>query len=114
MVIKDYWKVQALGDYLIGRLPLDDFDKTGKINVQIVINGKDRVVKQGRVKEIIIEEYEGQKIDDIKRYDIDIFTVGSDWVGEFDYLREYCDVVYLRELKEFQVLIYDPKIGRLH
>ena len=44
---------------------------------------------------IIVEEYEGQKIDDIKRYGVDIFTVGSDWKGKFDYLQEYCKVVYL-------------------
>jgi choline-phosphate cytidylyltransferase len=49
----------------------------------------------GIADEIIIEEYEGQKIDDIKHYDVDIFTVGSDWVGKFDYLNEYCKVVYL-------------------
>lgn len=44
---------------------------------------------------IIVEEYEGQKIDDIRRYSVDIFTVGSDWAGKFDYLKEYCKVVYL-------------------
>ena len=49
----------------------------------------------GLADEIIVEEYEGQKIDDIRRYDIDIFTVGSDWKGKFDYLNEYCKVVYL-------------------
>ena len=49
----------------------------------------------GIADEIIIEEYEGQKIDDIQKYDVDIFTVGSDWVGYFDYLNEYCKVVYL-------------------
>ena len=32
---------------------------------------------------------------DIRRYDVDVFTVGSDWVGKFDYLKEYCKVVYL-------------------
>ena len=49
----------------------------------------------GLADEIIIEEYEGQKIDDIRKYGIDIFTVGSDWKGKFDYLNEYCKVVYL-------------------
>ena len=49
----------------------------------------------GLADEIIIEEYEGQKIDDIKRLDVDIFTVGSDWRGKFDYLKAYCQVVYL-------------------
>ena len=63
----------------------------------------------GLADEIIIEEYEGQKIDDIKRYEVDIFTVGSDWVGKFDYLKEYCDVVYLEELKVFQVQKSDLK-----
>lgn len=49
----------------------------------------------GLADEIIIEEYEGQKIDDIKRLNVDIFTVGSDWKGKFDYLKAYCQVVYL-------------------
>ena len=49
----------------------------------------------GIADEIIVEEYEGQKIDDIRRLGVDIFTVGSDWDGYFDYLREFCKVVYL-------------------
>ena len=49
----------------------------------------------GLADEIIVEEYEGQKIDDIRRLSVDIFTVGSDWVGYFDYLNEFCKVVYL-------------------
>ena len=49
----------------------------------------------GFADRIIVEEYEGQKIDDIKKYEIDIFTVGSDWDGYFDYLNEYCKVIYL-------------------
>ena len=44
---------------------------------------------------MIIEDYVGQKIDDIQRYDVDIFAIGSDWVGKFDYLNEYCKVIYL-------------------
>ena len=55
----------------------------------------DAVRKTGLADEIIVEEYEGQKIDDIQRYGIDIFTVGSDWRGKFDYLSRYCKVVYL-------------------
>ena len=49
----------------------------------------------GLADKVIVEEYEGQKIDDIKRYGVDIFTVGSDWEGKFDYLNEYCKVIYL-------------------
>lgn len=59
----------------------DDFDKTrGKINVQQSLMERVLAVKKtGLADEIIIEEYEGQKIDDILRYNVDIFTVGSDW-----------------------------------
>lgn len=90
-------RAKALGDYLIVGVTADDFDKTrGKINVQqSLIERIEAVRATGIADEIIIEEYEGQKIDDIRRYDVDIFTVGSDWKGKFDYLNEYCKVVYL-------------------
>ena len=90
-------RAKNLGDYLIVGVTADDFDKQrGKINVkQSLMERIESVRATGLADEIIIEEYEGQKIDDIKRYGVDIFTVGSDWVGHFDYLNEYCDVVYL-------------------
>lgn len=90
-------RAKALGDYLIVGVTADDFDKTrGKINVQQSLMERIEGVRAtGLADEIIIEEYEGQKIDDIRRYDIDIFTVGSDWEGKFDYLKEYCQVIYL-------------------
>lgn len=90
-------RAKALGDYLIVGVTTDDFDKKrGKINVhQSLMERIESVRATGLADEIIIEEYEGQKIDDIKRFDVDIFTVGSDWVGHFDYLKEFCEVVYL-------------------
>ena len=95
--IKLLERAKALGDYLIVGVTADDFDKTrGKINVQQTLMERIESVRAtGLADEIIVEEYEGQKIDDIKRYGIDIFTVGSDWTGKFDYLNEYCKVVYL-------------------
>ena len=90
-------RAKALGDYLIVGVTSDDFDKTrGKINVkQSLMERIESVKNLGIADEIIIEEYVGQKIDDIKRFDVDVFTVGSDWEGYFDYLKEYCEVVYL-------------------
>lgn len=90
-------RAKALGDYLIVGVTSDDFDKQrGKINVQQSLEERIAAVRAtGLADKIIIEEYEGQKIDDIRRYDIDIFTVGSDWEGHFDYLKEFCQVVYL-------------------
>ena len=90
-------RAKALGDYLIVGVTADDFDKTrGKINVQQSLMERIEAVRQtGLADEIIVEEYEGQKIDDIRRLGVDIFTVGSDWKGKFDYLNEFCKVVYL-------------------
>ena len=90
-------RAKALGDTLIVGVTSDDFDKTrGKLNVQQSLAERIESVRQtGLADKIIVEEYEGQKIDDIQRYGVDIFTVGSDWVGKFDYLNDYCRVVYL-------------------
>lgn len=90
-------RAKALGDYLIVGVTAEDFDKArGKINVQQSLMERIEAVRNtGLADEIIVEEYEGQKIDDIQRYDVDIFAIGSDWIGKFDYLKEYCEVVYL-------------------
>ncbi len=90
-------RAKELGDYLIVGVTADDFDRTrGKINVSQPLEERIAAVRAtGLADEIVVEEYEGQKIDDIRRFDVDIFTVGSDWVGYFDYLNEYCKVVYL-------------------
>ncbi len=85
-------RAKALGDYLIVGVTSDDYDKTrGKINNQQSLNERVEAIRAlGIADQIVVEEYEGQKIDDIRKYDVDIFTVGSDWVGKFDYLKEYC------------------------
>lgn len=94
-------RAKALGDYLIVGVTSDDFDKQrGKINVQQPLEERIAAVRAtGIADKIIVEEYEGQKIDDIKRYGVDIFTVGSDWLGYFDYLNEYCKVEYLERTR---------------
>ncbi len=88
---------KQLGDYLIVGITADDYDiARGKINVQQSLTERIEAVRALHIAdEIIVEAYEGQKIDDIIRHEVDIFTVGSDWEGKFDYLNEYCKVVYL-------------------
>ena len=90
-------RAKELGDYLIVGVTADGFDwARGKINVQQSLMERIEAVKAtGYADQIIVEEYEGQKIDDIKRYGVDIFAIGSDWQGVFDYLNEFCKVVYL-------------------
>ena len=90
-------RAKELGDYLIVGVTSDSFDKNrGKLNVRNNVLERVAAVKAtGYADEVIIEDYLGQKIDDIQRYDVDIFAIGSDWEGKFDYLNEYCKVVYL-------------------
>lgn len=89
-------RAKELGDYLIVAVSSDAFNEIkGK---HCVIKDTDRmaIVEAIRyVDEVILEEDWDQKVDDIKKYDIDTFVIGEDWQGKFDYLSEYCDVVYL-------------------
>ena len=90
-------RAKALGDWLIVGVTNDNFDRErGKLNVRNnVLERVEAVKATGLADRIIIEDYVGQKIDDIQKYDVDIFAIGSDWEGKFDYLNEYCKVVYL-------------------
>ena len=90
-------RAKELGDYLIVGVTSDSFDRgRGKLNVRNnVLERVEAVRRTGYADEIIIEDYLGQKIDDIQKYDVDIFAIGSDWEGKFDYLNEFCKVVYL-------------------
>ena len=95
-------RAKALGDYLIVGVTTEDYDQTrGKLNVvDSLMTRIENVRKSGFADEIIIEAMSGQKLRDIKKYGVDIFTVGSDWIGTFDYLKSYCEVIYLERTKD--------------
>lgn len=90
-------RAKDLGDYLIVGVTTDNFDlERGKMNTcNNVMERIEAVKATGLADLIVIEEYRGQKIDDIQKYGVDIFAIGSDWEGYFDYLNEFCKVVYL-------------------
>lgn len=90
-------RAKELGDYLIVGVTTDNFDlERGKMNTcNNVMERIEAVRATGLADQIVIEEYRGQKIDDIQKYDVDIFAIGSDWEGYFDYLNEFCQVIYL-------------------
>jgi choline-phosphate cytidylyltransferase len=94
-------RAKALGDYLIVGVTSQQYDDgRGKLNVrQSPLERIRNVEATGLVDEVIIEEYEGQKVNDIQRLGVDIFAIGSDWLGKFDYLSDYCEVVYLDRTK---------------
>ena len=100
-------RAKALGDYLIVGVTSEKFDcERGKLNVKDSL--EDRIagaLATGYVDEIVIEDYIGQKIDDIERLGVDVFTIGSDWTGKFDYLSKYCEVLYLERTKDISSTI---------
>lgn len=94
-------RAKALGDYLIVGVTTEQYDEArGKLNVvDSLIDRIDNIRKTGFADEIIVEDHVGQKVEDIQKYGVDIFTVGSDWYGKFDYLKDFCEVVYLERTK---------------
>jgi len=94
-------RAKELGDYLVVGVTSDKYDmERGKLNIHNSLMQRIEELRDtGYADEIIVEEYEGQKIDDILKYGINTFVIGSDWLGKFDYLKEYCEVVYLERTK---------------
>ena len=94
-------RAKALGDYLIVGVTTENYDASrGKLNiVEPLMDRIEHVKESGFADKVIIEDYIGQKIEDIQKYHVDTFVIGSDWLGKFDYLKEYCEVVYLERTK---------------
>lgn len=90
-------RAKSMGDWLIVGVTTEHYDyQRGKMNVvNSLLERVDNVRESGYADEIIIEDHEGQKVEDIKKYDVDVFAIGSDWQGTFDYLNKYCEVTYL-------------------
>lgn len=95
-------RAKECGDYLIVGVTSESYDiERGKLNVHnSLLERIENVRKTGFADEIIVEEYQGQKVSDIIKYNIDTLVVGSDWYGKFDYLKNYCNVLYLERTKD--------------
>lgn len=89
-------RAKSLGDYLIVGLSTDEFNRK-KDKTSFFTYDKRKMMLESikYVDEIIPEESWEQKINDIKKYNIDIFVMGDDWKGKFDYLSDFCEVIYL-------------------
>ena len=93
-------RAKALGDYLVVAVSSDEFNaQKGKKAYHCDRDRKTILEAIRYVDEVIFEESWDQKIDDIKKHDIDVFVMGDDWEGKFDELKEYCEVVYLPRTK---------------
>lgn len=89
-------RAKALGDYLIVAVSSDEFNlQKGKV-CKIKDTDRMQIVEAIKyVDQVIPETSWDQKIEDVKKYGVDIFVMGDDWKGKFDFLKDYCEVVYL-------------------
>lgn len=98
--IKLLKRAKALGEKLIVAISTDDFNAGKHKSSLLDYDNRKTVVESIRYVDLVIPEVSWeQKIEDIKRYNVDIFVIGDDWRGRFDFLREYCQVVYLPRTK---------------
>lgn len=91
-------RAKALGDYLIVALSTDEFNKLKGKKAYHNYETRKKMLEAIRYVDLVIpEERWEQKIDDVKKYDVDIVVMGSDWAGSdrFDYLKDYCELIYL-------------------
>ena len=90
-------RAKDLGDYLIVAVSTDRFNWVEK-HKKCQIPDKDRMAIVEAIKyvdKVIPEDSWDQKIKDVQKYDVDVFVMGDDWKGKFDFLKDYCEVVYL-------------------
>lgn len=94
-------RAKALGTKLIVGVTSEDYDRSrGKLNVIESVKKRVKKIKElDFVDKVVVEDHKGQKEEDIKKYNVDKFVIGDDWIGSFDYLKKYCEVVYLPRTK---------------
>ncbi len=95
-------RAKSLGDYLIVALSTDEFNWNSKHKTSYFsyVERKAMLEAIRYVDLVIPEENWDQKMTDVDKYDVDIFVMGDDWEGKFDFLKEKCEVVYLPRTPE--------------
>ena len=95
-------RAKERGDYLIVALSTDEFNWNSKQKkCYFTYEERKRMLESIRFVDLVIpEENWEQKISDVKEFKIDTFVMGDDWEGKFDFLKDYCEVVYLPRTPE--------------
>ena len=89
-------RLKRLGDKLIVAVSTDEFNSIKGKKTLIPFEQRALIVQNIKCVDMVISEKNWeQKIDDIKKYNVDIFAIGDDWQGKFDFLKDYCEVIYL-------------------
>ncbi len=94
-------RAKELGDYLIVALSTNEFNEVKGKKCYFSYGERKKLVESIRYVDLVIPENSWeQKKEDIKEFKVDIFVMGDDWKGKFDYLNDYCKVIYLNRTPE--------------
>ncbi len=89
-------RARELGDYLIVVVSSDEFNAIKGKKAYYSFEDRKKILEAIRYVDEVLPEYTWeQKIDDVVNNNVDVFVMGDDWTGKFDFLKEYCEVVYL-------------------
>ena len=104
-------RAKALGDYLIVALSTDEFNRVKNKECFLPYEQRKVVLEATKyVDKVIPEKNWEQKVNDIKKYNIDVFVIGNDWEGKFDFLKKYCKVIYLERTPIVSTTLLKKKI----
>lgn len=105
-------RAKSYGDYLVVGLSTDDFNAQKNKTCYFSYEERKKMLEALRCVDLVIpEENWEQKISDIKEFRIDTFVMGDDWKGKFDYLADYCQVVYLPRTPEISTSKIKSELG---
>jgi len=105
-------RLKELGDYLIVGVSTDEFNGQKGKKTLIPYEQRSEIVSNIKCVDLVIPESNWeQKVEDIKKFDVDIFAIGDDWQGKFDFLKEYCEVVYLSRTENVSTTKLKKSLG---
>ncbi|NLM48421.1 MAG: glycerol-3-phosphate cytidylyltransferase [Epulopiscium sp.] len=105
-------RAKELGDYLIVGLSTNKFNEIKGKKCYFSYEERKKLLEAIRYVDLVIpEECWEQKIQDIKEYKVDIFVMGNDWEGKFDFLKDYCEVIYLERTPEISTTKIKADLG---
>lgn len=107
-------RAKQYGDYLIVALSTDEFNWNSK-NKKCYFSYEHRKMLLESIRyvdQVIPEENWEQKVEDVKKFNVDTFVMGDDWEGKFDFLKDYCEVVYLPRTPEISTTQIKNDLGK--
>ena len=105
-------KAKEMGDYLIVALSTNEFNEVKNKKCYFSYEERKKLLESIRYVDLVIPENNWeQKISDVKEFKVDTFVIGDDWKGKFDFLKEYCDVIYISRTPEISTTKIKQELG---